>query len=70
MQQIEALANFRAVGVEVHTWTEATLVALRLAWGEVIAEDTARDPLLAEAWQSYLRFRVGYADWETRAYAD
>lgn len=70
MQQIDTLAQFRDAGVELHSWPEATLVALRQAWDEVIAEDTARDPLLAEAWQSYLRFREDYDDWQARAYAD
>jgi hypothetical protein len=46
------------------------LAALRQAWTEVIAEDTARDPLLAEAWEGYLRFSAAYGDWQARAYAD
>ncbi|MFX0547451.1 TRAP transporter substrate-binding protein [Roseovarius sp. S1116L3] len=70
VQQIDALARFRAAGVEFHSWPEAALVALRQAWDEVIAEDTARDPLIADAWQGYLRFRDGYDDWHMRAYAD
>lgn len=70
LQQIDALAAFRAAGVELHSWPEATLVALADAWTEVIAEDTARDPLLANAWQGYLRFREGYDDWQKRAYAE
>lgn len=70
MQQVDALARFRAAGTELHSWPEATLVALRQAWEEVIAEDTARDPLLADAWQGYLRFREGYDDWQARAYPD
>jgi len=69
-RQIEALAGFRAQGVELHSWPDDILMALRQAWDEVIAEDTARDPLLAEAWAGYLRFRAGYGDWQTRAYAD
>jgi TRAP-type mannitol/chloroaromatic compound transport system substrate-binding protein len=70
VQQINALAKFRAAGIELHSWPKATLVALRQAWEEVIAEDIARDPLLAEAWQGYLRFRKGYDDWQERAYPD
>ncbi|EAQ23104.1 TRAP transporter substrate-binding protein [Roseovarius sp. 217] len=70
MEQINALARFRAAGVELHSWPKATLVALRQAWEEVIAEDTSRDHLLAIAWQEYLGFQEGYSDWQKRAYVD
>ncbi len=70
VQQVEAIAAFRAEGVTIHAWSEEILTALRHAWDEVIAEDVARDPLLAESWAGYLRFRVGFEDWEARAYAD
>lgn len=69
-QQVDTLARFRDAGIEFHAWPADTLDALRQAWAEVIAEETARDPLLAAAWQSYLRFREDYADWQARAYAD
>jgi TRAP-type mannitol/chloroaromatic compound transport system substrate-binding protein len=68
MQQVETIAAFRSDGVEVHAWSDEILDALRQAWDEVIAEDVARDPLLAETWAGYLRFREAYEDWETRAY--
>jgi TRAP-type mannitol/chloroaromatic compound transport system substrate-binding protein len=68
--QIEALAAFRAEGVEVRAWPDEILAALKRAWDEVIAEETARDPLLAEAWDGYLQFRDGYADWQASAYAE
>ena len=70
LQQVEALKALGAMGVELHAWPDDALTALRLAWEEVIAEDTARDPLLAETWVGYLRFRAGYDDWQARAYAD
>lgn len=70
VQQGEALARFRAMGVELHAWPDEILLDLRRSWEEVIAEETARDPLLAEAWRDYLDFRAGYQDWQERAYAD
>ncbi|RUV73763.1 MAG: ABC transporter substrate-binding protein [Mesorhizobium sp.] len=69
VQQVEAIAIFRSVGVELHAWPDEVLLDLREAWNEIIAEEIARDPLLAEAWTSYLRFRDGYGDWQARAYA-
>lgn len=68
-QQAKALARFRAEGVELHAWPDAILVALRRAWEEVIAEEVAREPLLADAWEGYLRFRDDYGDWQASAYA-
>ncbi len=69
-QQVSALAGFRAEGVEFHAWPDEILVALERAWREVIAEETANDPLLAQAWNDYLSFSGGYADWQARAYVD
>ena len=69
-QQVEALSEFRAQGVEFQAWPDDILVAFRRSWDEVIAAETAQDPLLAEAWDSYLRFREGYGDWRQRAYPD
>ena len=69
-RQIEALEGFRAQGVEVHVWPQEILTALRSAWDTVIAEDVAQDPLLAETWAGYLRFRDQYGDWQSRAYVD
>lgn len=53
-RQVIALDRFRAEGIEIHDWPEEILAALRQAWTGVIAEETARDPLLAAAWESYL----------------
>lgn len=53
-RQVAALERFRAEGVMVHDWPEEILAALRRAWTEVIAEEAARDALLAAAWESYL----------------
>ena len=69
-QQVEAIAKFRAEGVELHRWPDEILVALRQAWEEVIAEETARDPLLAEAWEGYLRFQDSYGAAQLRSYAE
>jgi TRAP-type mannitol/chloroaromatic compound transport system substrate-binding protein len=68
IQQVEALARFRAMGVKFHRWPDDVLLELRNAWDDVIAEEAAGDPLLAKAWSGYLRFRDGYAGWQSRAY--
>lgn len=55
-RQVEAIATFRDEGVELHDWSDEILDALRLAWAEVISEETAGDPALAAAWNGYLAF--------------
>lgn len=70
MRQIEALAGFRAAGVAFHQWPTNLLSALRQAWGDVIAEEAARDPLLASAWRGWLDFRDDYAGWRSRTRID
>ncbi|SDB29084.1 TRAP-type mannitol/chloroaromatic compound transport system, substrate-binding protein [Bauldia litoralis] len=65
-RQVEALDRFRTMGVEFHRWPDEVLLALRKAWDEVIAEDVANDPVLAKAWDDYLRFADDFADWQSR----
>ncbi len=69
-QQVAALAEFRAQGVTLHDWSDEILAALDAAWAEVIAAETARDPLLADAWDSYLRFRDGQGGWRAGAHTE
>lgn len=69
-QQVAALARFREMGIEFHQWPDDVLLELRKAWDEVIAEETAGDPLLASAWSEYLIFRDDYRGWQSRAYVD
>jgi TRAP-type mannitol/chloroaromatic compound transport system substrate-binding protein len=67
MQQIGALDRLRAMGVEFHHWPDDVLLALRKAWDGIIAEEAGSDPLLAKAWNAYLRFREDYGGWQSRA---
>jgi len=59
IQNVAALAEFRAQGIELHRWPD-----------EVIAEDVARYPRLADAWQSSLHVREYYDDWQARDYTE
>jgi len=69
-RQVIALGRFRAEGIEIHDWPEEILAALRQAWTEVIAEETARDPLLATAWESYLAHAEGQGSATAQGYID
>jgi TRAP-type mannitol/chloroaromatic compound transport system substrate-binding protein len=70
MDQIDTLQAFRGAGVEIHRWPPEILTELERAWEMVIAEETAADPLLAEAWQNYLSFREEYRAYRDLAYPD
>lgn len=65
-RQVAALDRFRTMGVEFHRWPDDVLLAMRKAWDEVIAEDVAGDPVLAKAWENYLRFADDFAGWQSR----
>ena len=55
-------------GVEFVTLRDSELKKLRRAWHEVAAEESAKDPLFAEVYQSYKSFREQYAIWGDRAF--
>lgn len=55
-RQKGTLAEFRAQGVQILSWSETVLDALQLSWAEVIEEEIAGNPDVGVAWQSYLRF--------------
>jgi TRAP-type mannitol/chloroaromatic compound transport system substrate-binding protein len=55
-RQEATIAEFRAQGVQILTWPDEVLDALKLSWEEVIEEEIAETPDVGFAWQSYLRF--------------
>jgi len=69
-RQVIALDRFRAEGIEIHDWPEEILAALRQAWTEVIVEETAHDPLLAAAWESYLKHVESRGSTSAQGYID
>jgi TRAP-type mannitol/chloroaromatic compound transport system substrate-binding protein len=50
-------------GVKIKRWSDADLAAYEKAWLEVIAEDSAKDPLFKKVADHYLDFRKKYAVW-------
>lgn len=55
-RQEATIEEFRAQGVQILSWPDEVLDALRLSWEEVIEEEIAETPDVGIAWQSYLRF--------------
>jgi len=66
--QPKAMRKLQQEGVEFVTLRDSELKKLRRAWHEVAAEESAKDPLFAEVYQSYKSFREQYAIWGDRAF--
>ena len=41
---------------------------MKKAWNEIVKEESAKDPILAEDYESQTNFRKKYAIWSERAY--
>ena len=63
-----AMRQLKQEGAEFVTWKDSELEKLRRAWLEVAEEESAKDPLFAEVYASYKRFREQYAIWGDRAF--
>jgi TRAP-type mannitol/chloroaromatic compound transport system substrate-binding protein len=50
-------------GVQIRRWSDKDLAAYEKAWLEVIAEESAKDPLFKKVADHYLDFRKKYAIW-------
>jgi TRAP-type mannitol/chloroaromatic compound transport system substrate-binding protein len=50
-------------GVKVRRWTDDQLAVFERAWNEVVAEDSAKDPVFKKVADSYYKFREAYAIW-------
>ena len=50
-------------GVQVRRWDDGILAKLERAWLEVIAEQSADDPVFKKIADSYLAFRATYRIW-------
>jgi TRAP-type mannitol/chloroaromatic compound transport system substrate-binding protein len=68
--QFEALQKIEAEGVTIHRWNDEILDAMRAAWDEVVAEESASNPNFARVWESLSAFRANYATWREIGYLD
>ncbi len=68
--QAEALRKIREAGVTIHKWDPEILDALRAAWEEVVAEESAKNPTFKRVWDHLQAFRAEYATWREIGYLD
>jgi TRAP-type mannitol/chloroaromatic compound transport system substrate-binding protein len=60
----EAMAEMQSKhGVQVKRWGETELAAFEQAWREVVAEESAKDPLFKKVADHYFAFRERYKVW-------
>ena len=50
-------------GVITRRWRDDQIAVFEQAWQDVVAEDSAKDPLLAEGTESYSKWRKIYSKW-------
>lgn len=55
-------------GVQVKTWPPEMIAALRKAWDEVAAEESAKNPSFKKVYDHYAAFRKDYAIWKDIGY--
>ena len=67
-QQFGAMQALREKGVIIHRWPDHILEKFEQAWHEVIAEESAKDPLMKRVYESYAAFRKDYAIWGEYGY--
>ncbi|MEK7687798.1 MAG: C4-dicarboxylate ABC transporter, partial [Pseudomonadota bacterium] len=62
--QFAAMAEYQAKhGVKVKRWSDEDLAAFEKAWLEVLAEESAKDPLFKKVADHYLGYRKKFAVW-------
>jgi TRAP-type mannitol/chloroaromatic compound transport system substrate-binding protein len=62
--QFTAMAEYQEkYGVKVKRWSDQDLAAFEKAWTEVLAEESAKDPLFKKIADHYLDYRKKFAVW-------
>jgi TRAP-type mannitol/chloroaromatic compound transport system substrate-binding protein len=62
--QFAAMAEYQTKhGVKVKRWSDEDLAAMEKAWLEVLAEESAKDPLFKKIADHYLDYRKKFAVW-------
>ena len=64
----EAMESLKKDGVVFEEWEEKHLKNFQKIWNEIAEEESSKDPLFAEVYQSHKNFREKYAIWGDRAY--
>ena len=66
--QIKPMNELKRKGVKFRNLNNKVLINLKKAWKEVIQEESKKDPLFAEVYSAYQKFRDQYAIWGEKGY--
>ena len=66
--QPEAMEELKKQGTIFMKWKDSDLRQFKQVWIKIAEEESRKDPLFAEVYQSYKKFRKKYAIWGSRAY--
>ena len=66
--QIKPMNELKRKGVKFRNLNNKVLINLRKVWKEVIQEELKKDPLFAEVYSAYQKFRDQYAIWGEKGY--
>ena len=66
--QIKPMNELKKKGVKFRNLNNKVLINLKKAWKEVIQEESKKDPLFAEVYSAYQKFRDQYAIWGEKGY--
>jgi TRAP-type mannitol/chloroaromatic compound transport system substrate-binding protein len=64
VENAAAIEHFEAQGVEIRQFPPAVLEAFDAATAEVMAEQSAKDPMFARTWESLSAYRASGEKWE------
>ena len=68
--QYKAMLKLREKGVKFHRWPDSVLDEFETSWNQVVAEQSAKDPLFKRVYESYAAFRSQYAIWRQHGYLE
>jgi len=66
--QYKAMQELQEKGVQFKRWPDDILKAFEAKWEEVIAEESAKDPVFKKTYESYKAFRADYKIWLDNGY--
>lgn len=68
--QYKAMLTLKEKGVKFHRWPDNVLEEFEASWNEVIAEQSAKDPLFKRVHENYAAFRSQYTIWRKHGYLE
>lgn len=62
------MEELKKQGTIFMNWKDSDLKQFKQVWIKIAEDESRKDPMFAEVYQSYKKFRKKYAIWGSRAY--